>query len=391
MKKFFTLIAAAMVAVAANAQVWKANAAVVIDGANLVDNDYATITAKNNSVSPKPITENEGGPGVTRTYAGYTFNYYLGVRINNKTEEQGGLPSADMPTGGEFDGCVALLVTAKKNVDVVLYYKRGNTKAIYCSDQSSDYAAVEVFEDESTKLVDPADDSYTYYAGTFKFQENHTYVIYSYGGTIQLNGIDTKEGTYVAPTSEKYTIKADCNGTVELTDIKAEFLNNTSKGSTAGAGTWTFTAGKATADQNGCEIKFTPSKSGRLAITFQAKLANNKSINMFVDGDASVTIPCYRDKEYQTSIESGKTPGEVLPAGTTIYYYVYAGKTYNFYAGGTKYAISDFEFDPTAPDAVKSAKAATKSSAKVAAKIMKGGKVVIVSENGTVDAAGAQM
>lgn len=72
------------------------------------------------------------------------------------------------------------------------------------------------------------------------------------------------------------------NKTVNLPSIKAEFLDNTSKGSNAGAGEWDFSKkSDVRGDENGLEIRFTPVKSGVLSITYAADVATNKSIHMW--------------------------------------------------------------------------------------------------------------
>lgn len=374
MKKIFTLIAAAVLAVSANAQDWTCGNIYLADGTTLVDNDYATVTTANNTTSGTLI-EDEGGNPTPVTYFDKTFTHYLGVRVTDA-------PSAANPTGTAHESNVAIVVNAKKNTDMTLYYKVGATKSIDCYDQAAK-EAVSIVQEASN----PGDE-YLFCKGVYKFQEGHTYTIYAKGGTIQLHALGFGEGTYVKPAEEKYTIKADCNGVVELTDIKITFLNNTSKGSTANAGTWTFSTANAKADQNACEIKFEPTKSGKLTILYAAKVASNKSINMFVNGDTNTTIPCKLTAD-DTEVASGSPAANGINKNDGVYYYVEAGKTYNFYTAGTKYAVSVLSFDSSVASGV--ATVTDNAAAAKAVKVAKNGSIVIVKDGAEYSVAGAQM
>ena len=137
------------------------------------------------------------------------------------------------------------------------------------------------------------------------------------------------------------------NKTVNLPSIKAEFLDNTSKGSNAGAGEWDFSKkSDVRGDENGLEIRFTPVKSGVLSITYAADVATNKSIHMEVNGDQTNTIPCTLPDG--TQLESGAKPSEKIPAGESVKYDLVSGNYYNFYTNGTKWRLKEFSFIPSA-------------------------------------------
>lgn len=135
------------------------------------------------------------------------------------------------------------------------------------------------------------------------------------------------------------------NKTVTLPSIKAEFLDNTSKGSEAGVGTWTFNKTDVRGDKNGLEIRFTPTKSGVLTITYAAKVATNKSIHMEVNNDPANTIPCILPDG--TELPSGNKPAEEIPEDESIKYNLTAGNVYNFYTNGTKWRLRSFSFTPS--------------------------------------------
>lgn len=136
------------------------------------------------------------------------------------------------------------------------------------------------------------------------------------------------------------------NKTVVRENITAEFLDNTSKGSQAGIGEWDFSNAKdVRGDQNGLEIKFSPNVPGTLKIVFAATVANNKSINMFVNGDTKTTLDATLSDD-TTVVKSGSFAPNGVDADDYITYELEAGKTYNYYTAGTKWRIRSFEFIP---------------------------------------------
>ena len=345
MKKLFTLVTFALIAaLGANAQTWKAGAEAPEAGAKLIDNDLVTVS----TVSPTTANQvKNGDEPASVTIGDYSFGYNIQVRTDSPD------PSADNPTGGVIEGSTALVVTAKKDVDVTFYFRRQKGSAGFDKDDNKDLLCWSQnsakFQSEEEIIPIPDDEAYAYAKKTYKFAEGGVYTIYRRGSTMSVYGIDALAGTEKGEdgaAAEEYTVTADCTGEVQLKNLTITFLNNTSKGSTADAGTWAFSEGKAQADQNSCEIKFEPTAAGKLTIYFQAKLADNKPIVMFVDGDTGNTIPGYRAKD-DSVIESGANHEE-LAAGEGVYYMLEAGKTYNFYASGTKYAVKGFSYESDA-------------------------------------------
>ena len=193
MKKFFTLVAAAMLAVCANAQdldYFVNSSDQVPDGAVLVDNDYVKVSTANGPQYPTLIKD-ENDLAAPIEYFGYSFPYYLGVRVTDA-------PTAASPTGTIHESNVALVVVAKQNTDVSLYYKVGATKSIDCYDQTAG-ESVSIEQEASN----PGEE-YLYCRGVYKLQGGHTYTVWARGGTIQFHGLKAAEGTYVAPTTNIY-------------------------------------------------------------------------------------------------------------------------------------------------------------------------------------------
>lgn len=352
MKKIFTLMGAALAALSVQAQTWSvsssdASAGSIAVGTTLVDNTLATVATVYGANAGTIL--NEAGTAAPVTLGSYTFSNYTQVRVAED-------PSVATPTGTENSGSTPLVVTAKQNTDISFYFRRqsvsvndgasytftaGDGKDLLCADNKT----LALVAGELTIYEKVQNDAYAYVKETFKLQAGKQYVFYRKGSTIQLYGFDLAEGTYEASSSESWTSSATATNIIELTSIKAEFLNNTSKGSTAGQGTWTFAA-YAAADQNGCEILFTPTSSGKLTITFGGALANNKSINMYVDNDPTNTLACKLTAD-DTEVASGAAAPNGVASGSGVYYNLQGGHTYNFYCAGTKYRISGFTFDVT--------------------------------------------
>ena len=345
MKKISTFVAMAFMAMGVNAQTWKAGAEAPEAGAKLIDNDLVTVSTVSETTANQ-VKDKDDNPS-TVTIGDYTFEYNIQVRTDSPD------PNADNPTGGVQSGSTALVVMAKKDVDVTFYFRRQKGSAGFDKDDNKDMLCwsqnSSKFQATEEIIPIPDDDAYAYAKKTYKFVEGGVYTIYRRGSTMSIYGIDAianaEDGGGNEAEATEYTIAADCTGEIHLKNITITFLNNTSKGSTADAGTWTFSSGKAQADQNSCEIKFEPTAAGKLTIYFQADLADNKPIIMFVDGDTSNTLACHRATD-DSVIESGENHDK-LAAGEGIYYTLEAGKTYNFYASGTKYAVKGFKYEST--------------------------------------------
>ncbi|MCM1332823.1 MAG: chitobiase/beta-hexosaminidase C-terminal domain-containing protein [Bacteroides sp.] len=167
------------------------------------------------------------------------------------------------------------------------------------------------------------------------------------------------------PVEETVTWKAADgapNNIVELKNskeelvIKAELLNNTSKGNKPediGAGVWIYKKDNGgywtCSDKNGLEVRFTPLTDGILEVVTAADIALTKNVNMFVNDDVNNTMDAtcgeltllsgvnLQDQGFET------TP---IKKGTPVSYGIKAGNTYNFYFNGTKWRFGSFSFTP---------------------------------------------
>ena len=219
MKKIFTLIAAFVAALSVNAQDWNAtNSGSLAKGTTILDNDYVTIvTAVQDSEAA--FIKDEKDQNDPKTIAGFTFTKYVNIRVADAPAEsnnwEGTAYDDATPLG------ISLIVTAKQNTDMTLYYKHGDNKALSCYDQTAK-GAVAIAETAVTGLA-------SYYTGTFKFIKDHKYTIYATGGTTGLSGISTAAGTYVEPTTTVYAYFTNTNLVTYNDGAKMQITSNTSK------------------------------------------------------------------------------------------------------------------------------------------------------------------
>ena len=231
MKKFFTSVAAACLAVAGvNAQSWQATGDVVAENSVLVDNEYVKVATANQDGTVYTLLDSESQP-TTITLGDYSFTKAINIRVTDA-------PSKDNPTGTAHsadDGTqnIALVVDAKQNADVTLYYRIGKTKALSVYNQTNG-------DSESGTQTNLSEDESNYYASNLlQLKGGNTYTIYSIGGTVQCYGLDVTAGTYTEPSAFIYanTTAAVVDGYSTMTysdGAKVALTGNASK-SFAGA------------------------------------------------------------------------------------------------------------------------------------------------------------
>ena len=92
---------------------------------------------------------------------------------------------------------------------------------------------------------------------------------------------------------------------------------------------------------NGAPVILTPTAPGTLTIFFGGDVANNKSINMTDNNGNGLTGKVLGSGE---EIANGDKPSVNIPAWDGIIYTLEAGKTYTFFAGGTKWRLAGFRY-----------------------------------------------
>ena len=235
MKKISTFVAMAFIAMGVNAQTWKAGADAPEAGAKLIDNDLVTVSTVSETTANQ-VKDKDDNPS-TVTIGDYTFEYNIQVRTDSPD------PNADNPTGGVQSGSTALVVTAKKDVDVTFYFRRQKGSAGFDKDDNKDLlcwsqnSAKFQSEEEITPI--PDDDAYAYAKKTYKFVEGGVYTIYRRGSTMSVYGIDVAGGT-----AEGGDNNSPINGTVILSWNEVPNLSTlttdemTNEGSSNNVATW---------------------------------------------------------------------------------------------------------------------------------------------------------
>jgi hypothetical protein len=177
MKKFFTLIAMAAMAIGANAQVWKVNADTpVAENSTWLDDDFVTVK----TTFAGTIKEAEA------TIAGEAFTHYAQVRVDKA-------PSADALYGTDKGGSTALIITPKQDVTYTIYYRR--QKGDWTSNDGKDVKVIDqadpstVLEGEMTIDSKTEDGDYGFATKVISLKAGKTYTVWAKGTTLNYYGM----------------------------------------------------------------------------------------------------------------------------------------------------------------------------------------------------------
>ena len=347
MKKIFTLIATALFAVSANAALdWNAaDVSSLPKGTTIVDNAYATIVTGVQATTNARI-ETESGSADPKTYGGYTFTHYVNIRVDAAPAEannyEGTAYSGATPAG------ISLILTAKQNTDVTLYYKHGDGKAVSCFDQTT--------KSEVAIAETPVSGVTSYYTGTYKFISGHVYTIYARGGTTGLNGISTAEGTYVAPATTVYAYYADGNKVTYSDGATMQITGNADKKYGGGSNiTVNGSAYKGIKNSNGAQNTFTAATGKQIyRITFYAIPNSDGDTPKFQEfNGVTMNVPVTTTKD-----GTNPTKTEMCVNGATSVTFNYGGKQVNFLLD-VNYSASSYDssLDPTGGTGIQNVKA----------------------------------
>lgn len=386
MKKIFTFIAAAILAVSANAQTWKVIDSVrdgkIAEGATLIDNDYATVTTANQDGTPYAILD-EAGNATTESVGDYTFQYGVNIRVTNA-------PSASSPTGTAHsadDGTqnIAVVVDAKQNTDLQLYIRIGSTKTLNCYNQTTG-------ESVSGELVaDNEGDDNLYATVTFKLIAGNKYTVWATGGTIRLYGFDLVEGTYVEPSAFFYAnaaASANAEGFSTMTYADGASISLTgnsgksfSSGSSITIGSAKYTGTKVS---NGAQNTFYAPEGKKVYVFTIYSYINldAKNRDPYWKEVGGVEYECTEETEMQ-SYKDGANPDVftyVFPEGAETITFTNAGEQVIF--------VIEANYDPTGVAGVSAAESAASAEAKT---VVKDGRIVIVKGDAEYSVSGAQL
>jgi len=379
MKKIFTLITMALMALSANAQDF--NASSLGDsfqkGYTLLDNEFVTIVSGVQD-SGAALIQTETGSDDPKTYGGYTFTKYINIRVDKAPAEDNNYEGTAY-TGATPNG-ISLIVTTKKNVDMTLYYKHGSGKEVSCFDQTTK---------DNVAITETAVEGLSgYYTGVYKFQGGHTYTIYARGGTTALNGITTVTGTFVEPTNKVYGYSESANLVTYGDGATMQISSNTSK---------SFSAGKAITvngasytgikNSNGAQNTFTAATGKKIyCATFYAMPNTDGEAPKFTEFNGT-TVDCSI-----TTVKDGTNPTAIKMCvnGASSVTFTFSSKQVNFVVD-VDYSESayDEKYDPTKTTGILSTIAA--KDADGVKKVVKNGQLVIIKNGEEFNAAGSQI
>ena len=190
MKTRLALIVIALMAVCTYAATtWKANESTpVAPESTLLDDDALTVktvyatTLNGNSI----------------TIAGEEFTHYIQVRNAE-------LPTTASPDGTENSGSTSLVVTAKKDVTLTVFYRRQPKDDAYISNDGKD---LKLFNRADLSLLDGTltldskteDEKYGFVTKVYELTEGASYTFSAKGTTIQFYGLTCEEAAPPAPT-----------------------------------------------------------------------------------------------------------------------------------------------------------------------------------------------
>ena len=191
MKKIFTLIAMALMAVGANAESWRPAETAPAAGSAIIKGDLLKVNTVFETTCGKLL--DEGGAPAPVTFAGNTFETYMQIRVD-------AAPTADNPTGTDKGGSTPLVIVAKKNVDLTVYYRRQAVDGAYPENDGKDMKLIDQANASSAIAAasyeaSDIDGSYGNVVKTYNLEEGKTYTLWARGTTGRLYGMDFVEGS----------------------------------------------------------------------------------------------------------------------------------------------------------------------------------------------------
>ena len=188
MKSKLTLLMVALLSICAfAATTWKATEETpVAAGSTLIDDEL--VTAKTVYETTLKTAAKE--------IAGEEFTHYIQVRVD-------AAPTADEPNGTNKEGSTPIILTAKKDLTLKIYYRRQSTSqnedsGVYASNDGKDLKMVNQADlsqlDGTLTIVEETEDyKYAWVTKEYELAEGNTYTIFGRGTTINYYGM-TYEG-----------------------------------------------------------------------------------------------------------------------------------------------------------------------------------------------------
>lgn len=312
MKKIFTLVAMALMAVGASAQtLWTPAAEDPGAGSMIIKGDLMTVETVFEGKNDKIKDESNAETSVKLD--GKEFTTYMQVRVD-------AAPTAADPKGTDKGNGTPLVITAKKNVDITIYYRRQAAEGAYADNDGKDVKLVDQAKATAVIAADEAkfeaiDADYGNGIKTYKLDAGKTYTLWARGTTIRLYGISYQEGTGSSvEEAEKFTA-----GTYFLSYTDEPTVENKTLETMSATGT----ANNLATWKNGISIMIMRSDKGMSA-----------GSNISIDGATYKTIKVSNGAQNLLTLPEG-----FVTTGITFYSYVNAddGEPYWAEIGGTTY------------------------------------------------------
>ena len=301
MKKIFTLIAMAAMAIGASAQgEWRPSEEAPAAGMAIIKDNLVKVNTVFETTCG--ALKDDDGNAKPAEFNGKTFNTFMQIRVN-------AAPTATAPEGTSQDGSTSLVIQAKENVDITVYYRRqadnkdgnfteNNGKDIKLVDQTAVGTLIKSASYASEKI----DDNYGYITRVFNLEKDKTYTLWAKGTTGQLYGIDWTAGSG-AGGGEEETIE---DGTYFISyKVEPSLSNLTLEGMTD-----TGTANNVATWDNGFSIMIMRSDKGMSA-----------GSDITIDGSAYKSIKVSNGAQNTLTLPEGK-----VAKGITFYSYVNSEK-----------------------------------------------------------------
>ena len=193
---------------------WKADGETSVEaGAVYVDNDLMKVSTVYASTLK----------GSAVTIAGVEFSHYIQVRVD-------AAPTASNVNGTNKDGSTPIVIAAKKNVDVVFYYRRQAASNDFVSNDGKDMKVVDQADPatalEGTLTVDSKtdDEAYGYVTKAYSLEAGKTYTVWGRGTTISFYAFTFKEGAPSVSYADK-TIAEINELTEDMNNVNLKLTN----------------------------------------------------------------------------------------------------------------------------------------------------------------------
>ena len=178
MKKIFTLIAVALMALGVNAQTnFEANP----EGLNPVP--AGTVLTDNEFFKATTVYEAGGGVNAYTYKNGASFTNQISLRIDKD-------PNAENPYGTEKSGSTSIIIDAKQNITFTTHVRTGNNKEICLFDVATSTKVTGTVESEAD-----GESGNNFWSNTWTLEAGKQYVVTERGGTGRLSGFTAAVAT----------------------------------------------------------------------------------------------------------------------------------------------------------------------------------------------------